>query len=214
VTCPGPDATGLGAYVLGALGVDDRRRVEEHLGTCAECAAELMEFRGLPALLARVRPEDLRPVTVAPSADLYARTVAAVDPGGPRLRTRARARTWALVAAAVLAVLGIGAGVTVWATGSGEQSAVAEAGPVRVAVTAIPEQNGVSLDVTVAGLRPGEICHLVAVDRAGERYPAGKWPASDAGDGRWVGWADLESSAVAGIDLLGDGGRKLAYVSF
>jgi anti-sigma factor RsiW len=211
VTCPGPDAIGLGAYVLGALDADERHRVGEHVGTCPDCAAELAEFRSLPALLDRVRPEDLQPVAVAPSPDLFARTAAAADTGRPRgLRTR----TWALVAAAVLAVLGVGAGVTVWATGSGEQSAVASAGPVRVLVTASPEEDGVALDVTVAGLRPGETCRLVAVDRDGNRHAAGKWPASDVGDGRWVGWADLDSSALAGVALLGDGGRELARVSF
>jgi len=211
VTCPGPDATGLGAYVLGALDADERRHVEEHVDGCAECAAELAEFRELPALLARVGPEDLRPVFVAPSPDLFARTAAAAEARGPR---RLRARTWALVAAAVLTVLGVGTGVAVWATGSGEQSAVAQDGPVRVAVTASPAQDGVSLDVAVAGLRPGEICRLVAVDQDGDWYPAGHWSASEAGDGRWKSWTDVDSSALVGIGVYGDGGRELAYVSF
>jgi hypothetical protein len=212
MTCPGPDATGLGAYVLDALEPEERRRVEEHLAACPACAAELAEFRSLPALLDRVRPEDLEPVSVTPSPDLFARTAAAAaDVGRPG---RLRSRTWALAAAAVLAVLGIGAGVTVWATGSAEQTATVSQGPVQVTVTVTPRNEGTALEVAVAGLRPGETCRLVAVDRDGRRHDAGEWPASNAGDGRWEGWADVDASALAGVVVLGDGGRELARVPF
>ena len=211
MTCS--DATvALGAYVLGALEPAERQQVEEHLRACPACAAELNGFRPLPGLLDRVRPEDLLPVPVAPSPDLFERTAAAaVRTRRPR---RLRSRTWALVAAAVLAVLGLGAGVTVWATGQGEQTASATAGPVRVTVTATPAEEGSALEVTVAGLRPGETCGLVAFDRDGERYDAGSWPASSDGDGTWTGWADVDSGALAGAVVVGAGGRELARVTF
>ncbi|WP_167762292.1 zf-HC2 domain-containing protein [Blastococcus sp. CT_GayMR20] len=210
MTCS--DATvALGAYVLGALEPDERQQVEEHVRTCPACAAELAGLRSLPGLLERVRPEDLLPVPVTPSPDLFARTAAAV--GAERPRTL-RSRTWALAAAVVLAVLGIGAGVTVWATGQGEQTASATSGPVRVSVTASPARDGSAIEVTVAGLRPGETCGLVAFDRDGRRYDAGTWPASSEGDGTWTGWADVDSGALAGAVILGDGGRELARVTF
>lgn len=41
-----------GAYVLGALVPSERREFEGHLGGCADCAASVAEFAGLPALLA------------------------------------------------------------------------------------------------------------------------------------------------------------------
>jgi anti-sigma factor RsiW len=41
MTCPGPEVTGLGAYVLGALEPGERRRLEEHVDRCPFCAAEL-----------------------------------------------------------------------------------------------------------------------------------------------------------------------------
>jgi anti-sigma factor RsiW len=212
MTCPGPDATGLGAYVLDALEPEERRRVEEHLRACPDCAAELAEFRSLPAMLDRVRLEDLEPVSVAPSPDLFARTAAAAaDVGRPG---RLRARTWALVAAAVLAVLAVGAGVTVWANRPVEQSATVSEGPVQVTVTASPRNDGTALEVAVAGLRPGETCRMVAVDRDGGRHPAGEWPASEAGDGRWRGWTDISPSALTEVDLVGDGGRELVRVPF
>jgi anti-sigma factor RsiW len=205
MTCPDASAD-LGAYVLGALEPEERRRVDDHLRRCPACAAELAEFSGLPALLDRVDPSDLGSRGVTPSPDLFARMSAAAAP-------RARARTWALVAAVVLTVLGIG-GVAVWLAGSGEQTVTATAGAVRATVTASTVDDGSALDVAVAGMRPEEICHLVAVDSDGDRHPAGEWPASAAGDGAWRGWADVDRADLTEVVLLGDGGRELVRVPF
>jgi hypothetical protein len=153
-----------------------------------------------------VDPSDLGPRGVTPSPDLFARMSAAAAP-------RARARTWALVAAVMLTVLGIG-GVAVWLAGSGEQTVTATAGAVRATVTASSVDQGIALDVAVAGMRPGEICHLVAVDSDGGRHPAGEWPASSAGDGAWRGWADVDRADLTQVLLLGDGGRELVRVPF
>jgi anti-sigma factor RsiW len=208
VTCPDA-ATDLGAYVLGALEPAERRRVDEHLRRCPACVAELAELSPLPALLDRVGPGYRGPTAVTPSPDLFARMAAAAEPA-----PRRRARTLALVAAAVLAVLGVGAGVTVWATGSGEQSVTASAGTVRATVAVTAVDDGSALDVTVAGMRPGETCTLVAVDSAGARHPAGAWPASAAGDGVWRGWADVQPGDLTQVVLLGDGDRELVRVPF
>ncbi|WP_167760572.1 zf-HC2 domain-containing protein [Blastococcus sp. CT_GayMR16] len=208
MTCP-VATTDLGAYVLGALEPDERRRVDEHLRLCPSCARELTEFAALPGVLDRVRPGDLRPVAVTPSPDLFARVTAAAAPPPQH-----RARVMALVAAAVLAVLGIGAGVTVWATESGEESVTASAGAVRATVTASTVDDGSALVVTVAGMHPGETCRLVAVDSTGALHPAGTWPASPAGDGTWRGWADVERADLTEVVLLGDGGRELVRVPF
>jgi hypothetical protein len=104
----------------------------------------------------------------------------------------------------------VGTGIVVWAAGNDEQTVTATEGPVKVTVIASSAKDGSALDVAVAGLRPGETCRLVAVDEEGERHDAGVWPASDDGDGRWVGWADVDRSALAGVVLLGEGGRELA----
>jgi anti-sigma factor RsiW len=208
MTCP-EASTDLGAYVLGALEPGERRRVEEHVSRCPACAAELAEFSALPALLDRVDPADLGLRGVTPSPDLFARMSAAAAPPA-----RARARTWALVAAVVLAVLGVGAGVTVWIAGSGEQTVTATAGAVRATVTASSVDDGSALDVAVSGMRPEEICHLVAVDTDGGRHAAGEWAASTSGDGAWRGWADVDRADLAEVVLVGDGGRELVRVAF
>jgi hypothetical protein len=208
MTCPEAAST-LGAYVLGALEPDERREVEDHVRRCPICSAELAEFQGLPALLDRVRPEDLEPVSVTPSPDLFDRMSAAATGNH---RRRRRPRTWAL--AAVLAVLGVGAGVVLWLTSDDARTYSASAGPVEATVVASATDEGSDLDVAVAGLRPGETCQVVAVDRDGDRHDAGSWTASDAGDGRWRGSVDVDRSELTGVILLGDGGRELVRVPF
>lgn len=201
MTCREAEAD-LGAYVLGALEPGERRRFEEHLARCPECAEELAEFRALPALLDRVDPAELTPVAVTPSPELFTRMSAAAVPPS-RLRTRAVA----LVAAALLAVLGIG--VTIWVTSSPGETVTATAGAVRATITVTDVDRGSALDVSVAGMRPDEVCHLVAVGRDGVRHAAGEWPASPAGDGTWRGWADVDRDSLAAVILVGDGDREL-----
>jgi hypothetical protein len=192
---------------LGALEPDERSAVEDHLRGCAACSAELAGIQGLPLLLARVRPEDIEPVSVTPSPELFDRLSAEAGTRPPRRRHVGR---WALVAAAVVVVLGLG--WTVWSSGSGERTGTATAGPVEVTLTATPANEGSALDVVVAGLRPGETCTLVAVDRDGDTHPAGDWATSPAGAGRWQGWADVAPDDLAEVVVLGDGGRELVRV--
>jgi hypothetical protein len=208
VTCP-EAATGLGAYVLGALEPGDRADLERHLRDCPACAAELAEFSTLPPLLDRVRPQDLRPVDAAPSPDMFDRLSAAAAPS-----PGARFRRWALVAAAVVAVIGAGVGATVWATGQGDDTVTASEEAVRATVTASGDDDGSTLLVTVAGMPPGAMCHLVAVDNDGDRHPAGSWPVSAQGGGTWRGWADVQRADLAAVVLVDDGGRQLVRVPF
>lgn len=202
MTCP--VTLELGAYVLGALDPRERREVEEHVAGCPVCAAELNEIESLPALLDRVPPADLEPVAVAPSPEFLDRVVAAADLRPARSRGRVL-----LVAAALVAVLGLGAGVTWRLTGDDDRTRTAVAGPVQATVTATAEGDGSALDVTVAGLGAGELCTMVVVDDDGDRHPAGEWPASPEGDGRWVGWAPVDLGSLDEVVLLGEGGREL-----
>lgn len=54
-----PFATSAGAYVLGALGAEERHAFEQHLHECAECRAEVHRLAGLPGLLSRVPLRDV-----------------------------------------------------------------------------------------------------------------------------------------------------------
>jgi anti-sigma-K factor RskA len=59
-------------YALGALEGDEKKAIESHLATCAECAPKLAEAQGRITLLALAAP------TVAPSADVKARLMSQV----------------------------------------------------------------------------------------------------------------------------------------
>jgi hypothetical protein len=199
----------LGAYVLGALSPEERRQFEEHLGGCALCTAELAEFADIPGLLDRVRPEDLQPVAVTPSPELFDRVAAAARATPERTSHR---RRWLLVAAAVLALLGVGTGVIVWATNRGSDTVTASSGPVQVTMTATGEDDGTALDVTVAGFGPGEICRLVAVDADGAHHPAGEWNVSEEGGGEWHSWAPVPPDDLSEVVMYGDGDREVIRV--
>jgi hypothetical protein len=49
----------LGVYVLGAIDPAERGLVDAHLVTCRDCRDELAGLAGLPALLARVNPDEI-----------------------------------------------------------------------------------------------------------------------------------------------------------
>src|SRR6202042_378170 len=49
----------LGVYVLGAIDPAERGLVDAHLLTCRDCRDELAGLAGLPALLARVNPDEI-----------------------------------------------------------------------------------------------------------------------------------------------------------
>jgi hypothetical protein len=208
VTCP-TTATALGAYVLGALEPEERRRFEEHLDHCAICTAELAEFATIPALLDRARPEDLEPIEVTPSPELFDRVSAAArGTSAPAPHSR----RWLLVAAAVLALLGVGAGVVIWAANQPADTVTATSGPVQVTMKASGDDEGTAIDVTVAGLGPGEICRLVAVDADGEHYPAGEWYVSDEGGGEWHSWAPVPRDDLSEVVMYGEGDREVIRV--
>ncbi|MGY1742228.1 MULTISPECIES: anti-sigma factor family protein [unclassified Blastococcus] len=209
MTCP-QGATDLGAYVLGALERDERRRVEEHLAGCAVCRAELTEFRDLPALLSRVDPAELTGPPVQPPPDLYDRVRAAVD---EQARPR-RSRRLLLAAAALVVAVAAAAVWVVLATrpGDGPTTHTAAAGDVEISVIATGEPGGTDLDVTVAGLASYTQCHLLVVDRDGGWHEAGEWAATHDGDGWFRGWTDVQRDALAAVVLRDGTGQELIRV--
>jgi anti-sigma factor RsiW len=206
-------APALGAYVLGALEPDEARRVEEHVRDCPACAAELTEFESLPPLLDRVSLQDLEAEPVTPSPDLFERVSAAAAASAVPDRSIARNRRWLVAAAAVL-VLGTGAGVTWGVTVSAvaERAHSAVAGSVHMTVTADPQPAGTVLDVSVAGVAPGEQCRLVVIGRNGARSEAGTWTASYAGNASFRGWTSVHRHDVTAVVLLGTNMQQLVRV--
>jgi len=94
------------AYVLGSLSPDERREYEAHLQTCEHCRAAIAELSGLPALLSKLRPEDLEEGIrdAGPPPQLRA---SLIDEVRQRRRRSRWVTTAALAAAAVLAAIGL-----------------------------------------------------------------------------------------------------------
>ena len=102
----------LGVYVLGAIDPAERGLVDAHLVTCRDCRDELAGLAGLPALLARVNPDEISRIC----ADDAVRPVASDGPPEELLGTvlglaeaRRRRNRWRfLSAAAAVVVLAVG----------------------------------------------------------------------------------------------------------
>jgi predicted anti-sigma-YlaC factor YlaD len=101
----------LGVYVLGAIDPVERGLVDAHLATCRDCRDELAGLAGLPALLARVNPDEVSRIC----ADDTVRPLANDDPPEELLGTvlglaeaRRRRNRWRYLAtaAAVVAIAG------------------------------------------------------------------------------------------------------------
>ncbi|HLN13389.1 MAG TPA: zf-HC2 domain-containing protein [bacterium] len=76
-TCVAPERAELIPwYINGTLGQEERRAVEEHLAVCAACRQDVAATRNLMRAL-----DDQSPL---PPADLYARTLQRIRPGGWR----------------------------------------------------------------------------------------------------------------------------------
>jgi putative zinc finger protein len=122
-----------GAYVLGALSVEDRAAFERHLPDCADCARSVRELAGLPGLLARLPVEIVDPDEPPPAVPetLLPSVVR-------RVRRAQRRRTWLatglVAAAAAVAVAAVGA-----STRGGDDVPEAGASPAAGPTTAASE---------------------------------------------------------------------------
>jgi hypothetical protein len=183
----------LGVYVLGAIDPAERALVDAHLLTCRECRDELAGLAGLPALLARVNPDEISRIC----ADDAVRTVTDDRPPTELIGTvldlaeaRRRRTRWRFVAAAaaVVAIAGglygglssIGAqtvkvpltiGVTDWET-------VHTTSPVTGATASIAyseELWGHAFEVLVDRIPLGTTCQLWVVHPDGTRTQVAAW---------------------------------------
>ena len=178
----------LGPYVMGALGTQEERMIEDHLEGCEDCREEEQDLR-----LAHERLADLAYATEKPPPDLKDRVVA----GMPR-RTQGRwVPAWAAVAAAlcVLALLGV-----VFASGVSSLFA-----PETATTTLRPTE-----------LAPGAGGELrIESSSANTQAELEAWDLPPLGEGEYYElWFGKENGRVsAGTFTVDDGGRVTCYVT-
>lgn len=106
------------AYVLGSLGMDDRREYERHLLSCPACTKAVGEIAGIPGILMKISPETALALLNESSDneenfELHEKNVVqslAKAAVARKHRIRQRFVAVSSVAAALLMVIGIGIG--------------------------------------------------------------------------------------------------------
>jgi hypothetical protein len=208
MTCPRTVA--LGAYVLGALEREERSELEAHLETCAICREELDRLAPLPGLLSRLTVEDaevletteLRPAELDPAESGSSAPLERALFAVARERRRSRLMRAAAVAAAlVLAAVALVGGPLLDDDGGGDPAPLtAAASDLRTGVHGSAELTrepwGTRVELSLAGVRPGERCRLVARSAGGRAEVAATWRAG------YLGTADVPGAVAIPADRL------------
>jgi len=212
----------LGVYVLGAIDPAERSLVDAHLVTCRDCRDELAGLAGLPALLARVNPDEISRIC----ADDAVRTVAEDRPPGELIGTvldlaaaRRRRTRWrfAATAAAVVAIAGglfgglssmtttrtvpIPAAGTRWETVEATNSATGASASVAYS----HEMWGDAFEVLVDHIPIGTTCQLWVVHPDGTRTQVAEWTtASDEGNVWYSGSMASTAKPISRFQITAD----------
>ena len=187
----------LGVYVLGAIDPAERSLVDAHLTTCRDCRDELAGLAGLPALLARVNPDEVSRIC----ADDTVRTVTDDRPPGELIGTvldlaaaRRRRTRWRFLAtaAAVVAIAGgLFGGLSSMGTtrtvvvpvsaGQGSWETVQATSSLTAATASIAYSQqlwGNAFEVLVNHIPVGTTCQLWVVHPDGTRTQVAAWTTS------------------------------------
>ncbi len=187
----------LGVYVLGAIDPAERSLVDAHLTTCRDCRDELAGLAGLPALLARVNPDEVSRIR----ADDTVRTVTDDRPSGELIGTvldlaaaRRRRTRWRFLAtaAAVVAIAGgLFGGLSSMGTtrtvvvpvsaGQGSWETVQAKSTLTAATASIAYSKqlwGNAFEVLVDHIPDGTTCQLWVVHPDGTRTQVAAWTTS------------------------------------
>jgi len=212
----------LGVYVLGAIDPAERSLVDAHLLTCRDCRDELAGLAGLPALLARVNPDEVSRIC----ADDAVRS-AVDEPAPPELlgtvldlaEARRRRNRWRfLSAAAAVVVIAAGlfgglrsiggstrvekvplvSGTAAWETVEGSSSVTGASASVAYS----KELWGHAFEVLVDHIPIGTTCELYVVHPDGTRTEVAAWTTShDEGHVWYAGSMASTAGAISNFEI-------------
>lgn len=202
----------LGAYVLGGLAADERRKFEEHLDECAQCRSEAADFAPLPALLSKADPADLEPEPQLYGSDALTLREALAARNSSRRRKR-RIRVGSAVAA-VAATVAIGV-VVIPASepsppGSGTFAMHSAASNAIGMVTLVPKPWGTAISLDLQQLPPHGVFTLRTMDDDGRMHPAANWAATPNGVGRVEGATSIPMPKLRKLNIVDADNRVLA----
>jgi hypothetical protein len=225
----------LGVYVLGAIDPAERALVDAHLATCRECRDELAGMASLPALLARVSPEELGRIdsgagglTEEEAPQELISTV--IDLAAAR-RRKTRWRFAAAAAAIVALAGGVLGGVTalsspgpatlgadaaaarLWGPCDEEHySAVSHATGAGAFLTVADRMWGTGLAVKVQGIPVGTDCDLFATMKDGTSRWVDDWVTSyDEGTVAYTGSLAVRADQITSFTVKA-GGKTLVTI--
>jgi hypothetical protein len=225
--------TSLGVYVLGAIDPAERGLVDAHLATCRDCRDELAGLAGLPALLARVNPDEISRIC----ADDAVRPMASDDPPEELLGTvlgladaRRRRNRWRYLsaAAAVAAIAGglfaglssatsttitktdvVTAGQGSWETVTGTDAATGVASTVAYS----KELWGSSFQVLVKDIPIGTTCQLWVVHPDGTETEVAAWTTARDEGKVWYAGSMASTAGPIGKFQITAGNKVLLTVT-
>ncbi|HEY6313893.1 MAG TPA: zf-HC2 domain-containing protein [Streptosporangiaceae bacterium] len=222
----------LGVYVLGAIDPAERGLVDAHLATCRDCRDELAGLAGLPALLARVDPDEISRIS-----DGGARAVTSDRPPEELLDTvlsladaRRRKNRWrylSLAAAVVVIAGGLFGGLKAATSTTNTRTLVVTAGPgnwetvsatnratgVSATVAYAKQAWGNSFNVLVDRIPLGTTCQMWVVHPDGTRTQVAAWTTSRGEGTVWYGGSMPSTAGSIGQFEITAGNRVLVTVT-
>jgi hypothetical protein len=220
----------LGVYVLGAIDPAERGLVDAHLVTCRDCRDELAGMAGLPALLARVNPDEISRIC----ADDTVRPMASDDHPPEELlgtvlglaEARRRRNRWRYLsaAAAVVAIAGgLFAGLSSATSTTVTRTVVVGAGPGSWETVAATNQAtgatatiaysqqlwGNAFQVLTNRIPIGTTCQLWVVHPDGTRTQVAAWTTAPDEGRVWYGGSMASTAGLVGTFEITAGNRLL-----
>jgi hypothetical protein len=218
----------LGVYVLGAIDPAERALVDAHLVTCRDCRDELAGLAGLPALLARVNPDEISRIRADDTVRAGSYAAADDRPPGELIGTvldlaeaRRRRTRWRFLAsaAAVVAIAGgLFGGLSSITTTRTVPIPVSPAGTQWDTVEATSSVTGVSasvayshelwgdaFEVLVDHIPVGTTCQLWVVHPDGTRSQVASWTtAKDEGNVWYSGSLAATAQPISKFQITAD----------
>jgi hypothetical protein len=218
----------LGVYVLGAIDPAERSLVDAHLVTCRDCRDELAGLAGLPALLARVNPDEISRIRADDTVRAGAYAGADDRPPGELIGTvldladaRRRRTRWRFLAtaAAVVAIAGgLFGGLSSIGTTRTVPIPVSPAGTNWETVEATSSVTGASasvayshelwgdaFEVLVDHIPVGTTCQLWVVHPDGTRSQVASWTtAKDEGNVWYSGSLAATAQPISKFQITAD----------